>query len=128
MSTQRQALNALVFLYREVLDIPLEEKIAPVRSKKQARPPTVPTQEEIKRLLIHRIEEPIKYSQKLGKSMAKIVEVRRGQFQDCSYQEVRDFVSEPGSGLRVIGLKFEKNVVSARFNVGRFKNPFNPEP
>ena len=33
-STQRQALNALVFLYREVLDFPLDGKIAPVQAKK----------------------------------------------------------------------------------------------
>ena len=33
-STQRQALNALAFLYRDVLDIPLDEKIQPIRSKK----------------------------------------------------------------------------------------------
>ncbi|MDK9706892.1 MAG: phage integrase N-terminal SAM-like domain-containing protein [Desulforhopalus sp.] len=40
-ATQRQALNALVFLYRDVLDIPLTGKIAPIRSKRLQRPPTV---------------------------------------------------------------------------------------
>ena len=30
-STQRQALNALVFLYRDVFDMPLAEKIQPIR-------------------------------------------------------------------------------------------------
>lgn len=49
-STQRQALNAIVFLYREVLDIKLGE-IAPLRSKKQRSPPTVLTQEEVRRVL-----------------------------------------------------------------------------
>jgi len=33
-STQRQALNALVFLYRDVLDQPLDWELAPVRSKR----------------------------------------------------------------------------------------------
>ena len=32
-STQRQALNAIVFLYREVLDLPLDGKIAPDGNK-----------------------------------------------------------------------------------------------
>ena len=32
-STQRQALNALVFLYKNVLDIHLEEAITPARNK-----------------------------------------------------------------------------------------------
>src|SRR5665647_354487 len=40
-STQRQALNALVFLYRDVLDVPLAEEIVPIRSKRQPRSPTV---------------------------------------------------------------------------------------
>ena len=43
-STQRQALNALIFLYRDVLLTPLVTEIAPVRSKRQQRPPTVLTQ------------------------------------------------------------------------------------
>lgn len=51
VSTQRQALNALVFLYRDVLDKPIDGEIAPVRSKRLARPPTVLTQEEVLRLL-----------------------------------------------------------------------------
>ncbi|MFH7320537.1 integron integrase [Desulfurivibrio sp. D14AmB] len=51
-ATQRQALNAIVFLYRDVLDLPLEGKIAPARSKRQVRPPTVLTQEEVKRLFM----------------------------------------------------------------------------
>ncbi len=50
-STQRQARNALVFLYREVLDQPLDGKIAPMRSKALRRVPEVLTQEEIQRLL-----------------------------------------------------------------------------
>jgi integron integrase len=50
-STQRQALNALVFLYRDVLHKPLESTIAPVRSKRRPRPPTVLTQAEVQRLL-----------------------------------------------------------------------------
>lgn len=50
-STQKQALNAIVFLYRDVLDKPMDGKIAPVRSKRQQKPPTVMTQSEVKQLL-----------------------------------------------------------------------------
>ena len=50
-STQRQALNALVFLYRDVLDQSLGDSIAPVRVKRKRRPPTVLTQGEAQRLL-----------------------------------------------------------------------------
>ncbi len=50
-STQKQALNALVFLYRDVLDKPLDGDIEPARSKRHQRPPTVLTQAEVQRLL-----------------------------------------------------------------------------
>lgn len=50
-STQRQALNALVFLYRDVLDKPVSEEIAPIRCKRQQRPPTVLLQSEVQCLL-----------------------------------------------------------------------------
>ncbi|PIE55406.1 MAG: integrase [Dethiosulfovibrio peptidovorans] len=49
-STQSQALNALVFLYKKVLDIHLADDIAPLRSKKQRRVPTVMSQNEVQRL------------------------------------------------------------------------------
>lgn len=50
-STQRQALNSLVFLYRNVLDMPLDGEIAPARSKRLKKPPTVLTSAEVQRLL-----------------------------------------------------------------------------
>ena len=50
-ATQRQALNALVFLYRVVLDIPLDGEITSARSKRLTSPPTVLTQAEVQRLL-----------------------------------------------------------------------------
>jgi len=37
-ATQRQALNASVFLYRRVLDQPIEEQLEPVRSKRRPSP------------------------------------------------------------------------------------------
>ena len=40
-----------MFLYRDVLDIPLTDKISPARVKKFQRPPTVLTQQETARLL-----------------------------------------------------------------------------
>ena len=51
-STQRQALNALVFLYREVLDMPIEGEMMPIRSKKKVHPPTVLTQEEVQGMFL----------------------------------------------------------------------------
>ena len=50
-ATQGQALNALVFLYRKVLNRPLEEMHGIVRSKKKSKIPVVLTQLEVASLL-----------------------------------------------------------------------------
>lgn len=49
-ATQKQAFNALVFLYKRVLDQPLEH-VEATRSKKEQRVPEVLTREEVKRVL-----------------------------------------------------------------------------
>lgn len=50
-STQRQALNAIVFLYKKVLDIPVDENLEPASAKRHPRPPVVMTQTEVVRVL-----------------------------------------------------------------------------
>ena len=50
-ATQKQALNALIFLYKKVLDVDLGDGIASTRSKRRLNLPTVLTQEEVSRLL-----------------------------------------------------------------------------
>lgn len=52
-STQNQALNALVFLYKVVLERPLGEVGGVVRAKKPQRLPVVLTADEVRRLLRH---------------------------------------------------------------------------
>ena len=50
-STQNQAFNALVFLYKRVLESPLEN-VKATRSRKEARIPVVLTREEVKQVLL----------------------------------------------------------------------------
>ncbi len=50
-ATQNQALNAILFLYREVLQMPQDEKIEAVRARKQKRLPTVLSRDEVRLLL-----------------------------------------------------------------------------
>ncbi|MBI3902454.1 MAG: integron integrase [Nitrosomonadales bacterium] len=52
-STQNQALNALLFLYKEVLEIEIEWLDDIVRAKRPARLPVVLTREETARLFAH---------------------------------------------------------------------------
>jgi site-specific recombinase XerD len=50
-STQNQALSALVFLYKDVLDMPVGWLSALVRAKRPARVPVVFTKDEVRRVL-----------------------------------------------------------------------------
>jgi len=51
-STQRQALNAVVFLYKQVLDLPVAEDLEPVRVKRFVRPPVVMSNREVQSVLV----------------------------------------------------------------------------
>jgi len=51
VSTQSQALNAIVFLYKHVLGLPIADDLSPVRSKKAVRIPVVLSVEEVTLLL-----------------------------------------------------------------------------
>jgi hypothetical protein len=50
-STQRQALNAIVFLYRRVLDRPIEGQLEQMRARRRPSPPVVMTMAEVQRVL-----------------------------------------------------------------------------
>lgn len=50
-STQNQALHAILFLYREILEIPIDGKINALRAQERGRLPTVLTVSEVQRLL-----------------------------------------------------------------------------
>ena len=87
-STQRQALNAIVFLYRDVLDVELGS-IAPVRSKRHRKPPTVLTQDEVARMLgtmagTHRLMAQLTYGCGL-----RLMECIRLRVQDVDFGQGR---------------------------------------
>jgi len=91
VSTQKQALNAIVFLYREVLDLELGE-IGHVRSKRHRRPPTVLTQAEVQQVLgtmegTHRLMAQLLYGCGL-----RLMECIRLRMQDIDFGQGRIFV------------------------------------
>ena len=51
ISTQNQAMNALVFLYKRVLEKPLEKTVDAVRSTKNRKIPVVLTHDEVKQII-----------------------------------------------------------------------------
>ena len=50
-STQNQAMNALVFLYKRVLEMPLEERIDALRAQRRVTVPVVLSREEVSRVV-----------------------------------------------------------------------------
>ncbi len=81
-STQRQALNAIIFLYKRVLDIPVDEDLDPVRAKRRSRPPVVMSQREVSIVLEH--------MQGLHLLMAKILYGSGLRLMECIRLRIRD--------------------------------------
>ncbi len=98
-STQRQALNAIVFLYSEVLDLPLDGKISPIRPKKTQRPPTVLTQEEVQRLFQMMTGTHALMSKLLYGAGLRLMECIRLRIKDVDFGQNKIFV-RGGKGHR----------------------------
>ncbi len=84
-STQNQALNALVFLYKHVLKQPLNEKINAERATKKVKIPVVLSRDETKRIIgamtgIHKIVVKLLYGSGL-----RIIECLRLRVHDIDF-------------------------------------------
>ena len=89
VSTQRQALNGLVFLYCKVLDKPLDGKIDPVRSKKKPKTVTVLSRDEAARFFqqldgIHALMAKLLYGSGL-----RLMECVRLRVKDLDFDRKR---------------------------------------
>ncbi len=84
-STQRQALNAIVFLYRHVLNMPIEEQIEPARAKRHPRPPVVMTKNEVKRVLSQMQGTHLLMAKLMYGSGLRLMECIRLRVQDLDF-------------------------------------------
>ncbi len=91
-STQRQALNALVFLYREVLQKPLEPAIAPIRAKRKVHPPTVLTEDEVQRILSHMKGTHLLMARLIYGSGIRLMECMRLRIHDVDFGQGQIFI------------------------------------
>lgn len=91
-STQKQALNALVFLYRDVLQIPLDQTIAPVRSKRRQSPPTVLTEQEVQRIITQMKGTHLLMAKLIYGSGIRLMECIRLRIQDVDFGQGQIFV------------------------------------
>lgn len=84
-STQNQAMNALVFLFKQVLEQPLDQKIDAIRSGKKQRIPVVLTQQEVKQVLTLLEGTPQLIVKLLYGSGLRISEAVRLRVQDVDF-------------------------------------------
>jgi integron integrase len=90
-ATQRQALNAIMFLYRDVLDIEPGD-ISPIRSKRQRKPPTVLTQTEVQQVLSSMSGTHLLMAKLLYGCGLRLMECIRLRVQDVDFGQGRIFV------------------------------------
>ena len=103
-ATQKQALNALVFLYHKVLHLPLKDRIAPVRSKKAPRLPTVLTQDEVKLLLSQMSGTHALMARLLYGAGLRLLECLRLRIQDVDFGQRHVFIRDDKGGKDRVSL------------------------
>ena len=84
-STQNQAMNALVFLYRKVLKKPLDEMIDAVRAERKVNVPVVLTREEVSRVIVVMEGVPQLIVKLLYGSGLRILEAVRLRVKDVDF-------------------------------------------
>ena len=91
-ATQKQALNALIFLYNKVLDIDLGDGIAPTRSKRRMNLPTVLTQDEVSKILANMSGKHRLMAQLLYGCGLRLMECVRLRVKDVDFGQGKIFV------------------------------------
>ena len=97
-ATQKQALNALIFLYRKVLDIDLGDGIAPTRSKRRKNLPTVFTQGEVSNILANMNGKHKLMAQLLYGCGLRLMECVRLRVKDVDFGQGKIFVRNAKGG------------------------------
>jgi integron integrase len=96
-STQNQAMNALVFLYKKVLAKPLDERIDAVRAERKVNVPVVLTREEVSRVLAVMEGVPQLIVKVLYGSGLRILEAVRLRVKDVDF-EMKQVTVRSGKG------------------------------
>ena len=97
-ATQKQALNALIFLYKKVLDIDLGDGIAPTRSKRRMNLPTVLTKEEVSKLLGNMKGKHALMAKLLYGCGLRLMECVRLRIKDVDFGQSRVFIRNSRGG------------------------------
>jgi integron integrase len=98
-STQNQAMNALVFLYKRVLKHPLDKKINAVRARKKINVPVVMSREEVAKIIALMSGVPQLAVKLLYGSGLRIMEAVRLRIQDIDF-EFKQITVRSGKGAK----------------------------
>jgi len=98
-STQNQALNAIVFLYKQVLKIDLGDFGPLERAKKPERLPIVMSREETRRVLLHMTGEAKLMTQLLYGCGLRLMECARLRVKDIEFEQNQIIVRD-GKGMK----------------------------
>ncbi len=104
VSTQRQAMHALLFLYQQVLDMPMNDEISPIKARRNKRPPIVLTQAEVQAVLaqmsgVHSLMASILYGGGL-----RLMECIRMRTQDIDFHRSKIYVRDGKGGQDRVAL------------------------
>ncbi len=98
-STQNQAFNAILFLYREVLRQPLEGNIDAISAKRPKRLPTVLAKEEVHRVLDAMAGTSQLIARLMYGSGLRLMEAVRLRVKDLDFAQ-RQIVVRDGKGMK----------------------------
>lgn len=98
-ATQNQALNAIVFLYREVLGVPLSEQFAFEPAKRPQKLPVVLSREEVSRLLAAMEGTNRLMAQLLYGTGMRLMECLRLRVKDIDFER-RQIIVRDGKGAK----------------------------
>jgi integron integrase len=98
-STQNQAFSALLFLYRHVLEIELDDSIDALRAKKPKRLPVVLTKEEVRALLVALPDKYRLKGQLLYGSGLRLMECLRLRVKDVDFA-MSQIIVRDGKGAK----------------------------
>ena len=98
-STQNQAMNALVFLYKRVLKLPLDDEINAVRANKKVNVPVVMTREETAKIISLMSGTPQLVAKLLYGSGLRISEAIRLRVQDID-TKIKTITVRSGKGAK----------------------------
>ena len=85
-ATQRQAMNSILFLYREVMNMLVDGDIAPIRSRRPPRLPMVMSQSEVKRVLSNLQSHHLLMARLLYGSGLRLMECVRLRVKDIDFE------------------------------------------